>query len=102
MEKMSLEELVSLERIETQHHHNLQETYSVLDLKLSKLFKEILKELKKGILSKLAMYILLYSLHRVPFNIVKSTVSGHILFLEDAGFIVQEKDGKFKRISIRI
>jgi len=66
---MSLEELVSIERIEFEtSKERIQETYVVVDLKLSKLFKEILKELKKDILPLLDIEILLYALKSVPFT----------------------------------
>jgi hypothetical protein len=64
---MSLEELISIERIETALSR-LQETYVIDDLLLSRLFNELCTELKKGILPILDMHILLYVLTVVPFT----------------------------------
>lgn len=64
---MSLEELISIERIETALSR-LQETYVIDDLLLSRLFNELCTELKKGILPLLDMHILLYVLTVVPFT----------------------------------
>lgn len=64
---MSLEELVSLERIENFNNIRLKETYSVYNLPLSKLFVEVLDELKRNIIPTLDIHILLYSLRFVPF-----------------------------------
>ena len=63
---MSLEELISIERIETATSR-LQETYAIDDLLLSRLFRELSSELKKDILPILDMHILLYALTAVPF-----------------------------------
>ncbi len=66
---MSLEELISIERVELQAtKERLKETYVVERLKLSKLFEEILKEVKKDILPLLDIEILLYVLKSVPFT----------------------------------
>ncbi|MBY8990137.1 MAG: hypothetical protein KGD58_05240 [Candidatus Lokiarchaeota archaeon] len=65
---MSLEELVSLERIENFNNIRLKETYLVYNLPLSKLFVEVLEELKKDIFPVLDIHILLYSLRFVPFT----------------------------------
>ncbi len=65
---MSLEELISIERVELQAtKERLKETYVVESLKLSKLFEEILKEVRKDILPFLDIEILLYALKSVPF-----------------------------------
>jgi hypothetical protein len=64
---MSLEELVSLERIENFCNIRLKETYLLYKLPLSKLFVEIIDELNRDILPVLDMHILLYSLKFVPF-----------------------------------
>jgi hypothetical protein len=66
-EKMSLEELISLERIENFNKKRLKETYLVFNLNLSKLFVEVLDELKRDNLPVLDICILLYSLKSVPF-----------------------------------
>ena len=66
---MSLEELVSIERVELQSTKQcIRETYVVTDLKLSRLFEEILYELNRDVLPILDMKILLYSLKSVPFT----------------------------------
>lgn len=65
---MSLEELVSLERIENFNNIRLKETYLVYNLPLSKLFVEVLDELKKDIVPILDIHILLYSLKSIPFT----------------------------------
>ena len=66
---MSLDELISIERVEFKtSKERIQETYVIADLWLSKLFKEILKEVKKDILPLLDIKILLYALKSVPFT----------------------------------
>jgi len=65
---MSLEELISLERIENFNKKRLKETYMVYNLPLSKLFVELLDKLKRDILPILDMHILLYSLKFIPFT----------------------------------
>ena len=63
--------MVSIERIETANHQNLQETYAVIELNLEKLFREVLKELKKGFLSKLPIKILLYAISQVSLSNIR-------------------------------
>jgi len=63
---MSLDELISIERVEFESSR-IQETYSVDSLLLSKLFEELITEVKKDILPILDMYILLHVLQSVPF-----------------------------------
>lgn len=65
---MSLEELISLERIENFNNIRLKETYLVYNLPLSKLFVEVLDELKRNHIPILDIHILLYSLRNVPFT----------------------------------
>ena len=66
---MSLDELISIERVEFEtSKERIQETYVIADLSMSKLFKEILKEVKKDILPLLDIKILLYALKSVPFT----------------------------------
>ncbi len=68
-ETMSLEELVSIERVEVQSTKQpIRETYAVTDLKLSKLFEEILYELNRDLFPVFDMRVLLYSLKSVPFT----------------------------------
>ncbi|MFX0000975.1 MAG: hypothetical protein ACFE9Q_12305 [Candidatus Hodarchaeota archaeon] len=64
MGKISLEELVFLENI-----IDIRANYYVINLKLSKLFKEILKDGKNGIIPILETKMLLHSLINVPFRI---------------------------------
>jgi len=64
---MSLDELISIERVEFERSR-IQETYSVDNLLLSRLFEELIKEVKKDILPILDMYILLQALQSVPFT----------------------------------
>ena len=64
---MSLDELISIERVEFERSR-IQETYSVDNLLLSRLFEELIKEVKKDILPLLDMYILLQALQSVPFT----------------------------------
>jgi len=64
---MSLEELISLERIEISESKRLKETYLVYNLSLSKLFIAVLDNLQKEIINLIDMHILLYSLRYVPF-----------------------------------
>ena len=65
---MSLEELISIERIENYKKSRIKETYSVYELNLSRLFVEVVDEVEKDNLPILDMYILLYSLKFVPFT----------------------------------
>lgn len=61
--KISFDELICLENIT-----NTQSTYFIIDLKLSKLFKEILKNCKNGIIPILETRLLLHTLINVPFS----------------------------------
>jgi len=66
---MSLDELISIERVEFEFERSrIQETYSVDNLLLSRLFEELITELKKDILPILDMHILLQALQSVPFT----------------------------------
>ncbi|MHA2280529.1 MAG: hypothetical protein ACXAC5_06735 [Promethearchaeota archaeon] len=66
---MSLDELISIERVEFQAtKERIQETYVISNLALSKLFKEVLKETEMDILPILDMRILLYVLRSVLFT----------------------------------
>ena len=66
---MSLEELISIERVELDlTKERLREIYDVSNLKLSKLFNEILREVRRGIIPLLDVEILIYSLESVPFS----------------------------------
>lgn len=66
---MSLDELISIERVEFEtSKERIQETYVMSTVPLSKLFKEVLKELKLGILPILNVKILLHTLKSIPFT----------------------------------
>jgi hypothetical protein len=65
---MSLEELISIERIENYNKSRIKETYSVDELNLSNLFVEVVDKVEKNILPILNMHILLYSLKFIPFT----------------------------------
>jgi hypothetical protein len=66
---MSLEELINIERVQIASTNTmLQETYSIENLRLSKLFEEVLKELEMSVIPILDVRILLYSLKSVPFT----------------------------------
>ena len=65
---MSLEELISLEGIENYEKSRIKETHSVDELKLSRLFVEVVDEVEKNILPVIDIYILLYSLKFIPFT----------------------------------
>ena len=66
---MSLDELISIERVEFQTtRQRIQETYVVNNLKLSKLFKEVLSEVKIDFLPILNVKMLLYVLKPIPFT----------------------------------
>ena len=65
---MSLDELISIERVEFQTtKERIQETYVISDLMLSKLFREVLSELNRAFLPILDIKVLLHSLGRVLF-----------------------------------
>jgi hypothetical protein len=61
--KINLDELICLENIT-----NTQSTYFIIDLKLTKLFKEILKNCKNGIIPILETRLLLHTLINTPFS----------------------------------
>ncbi|MFX1531266.1 MAG: hypothetical protein ACFFBC_09145 [Promethearchaeota archaeon] len=65
---MSLEELISIERIENYRKSRIKETYSVDELNLSSLFIEVVDKVEKSNLPLLDMHILLYSLKFIPFT----------------------------------
>ena len=66
---MSLEELVCIEMIKSLTANiELQATYSIINLKVSKLFRDVLKELERGILPILETRVLLYALKNEPFS----------------------------------
>ena len=67
LSNMSLDELISIERVEFETSKELiQETYVVNTLPLSKLFKEVLFETSLDILPILNIKILLYALRSIP------------------------------------
>jgi len=66
---MSLDELISIERVEFEFERSrIQETYSVDGLLLSRLFEELIIEVRKEMLPILDMHILLKALQSVPFT----------------------------------
>jgi len=68
LSNMSLDELISIERVEFEtSKERIQETYVINTLPLSKLFKEILREINFDILPILNIKILLYALRSIPF-----------------------------------
>ena len=68
LSNMSLDELISIERVEFEtSKERIQETYVVNTLPLSKLLKEVLREINLFILPILNIKILLYALRSVPF-----------------------------------
>lgn len=70
---MSCDEIVCIENIV-----DIQATYSVIDLKLSKLIVKILEEMRKGFTPILEILLLLHSLKFVPFTDEKK--GGEILY----------------------
>ena len=67
--KVSLEELVCIEMVKSSTANiELQATYSIVNLKVSKLFKDVLKELERGVLPILETRVLLYALRNEPFS----------------------------------
>ena len=66
--KMALLELVPLEKVIcVKSKVNLMATYTIINMKLTKLFDEVITEAEKGILPILEMHILLQSLKNVVF-----------------------------------
>lgn len=66
---MSLDELISIERVEFEFERSrIQETYLVDSLLLSRLLEELINEVKKEILPILDVHILLKALQSVPFT----------------------------------
>ena len=77
---MALEELISLENIICADSKvNLKTTYTILDMKLSKLFGDVIIEVEKGILPILEMQILTYTLRSVVF---KDEIEGSGILIE--------------------
>jgi len=66
---MSLDELISIERVELGFEGSrIQETYLVDKLLLSRLLEELITEVKKEILPILDIHILLKALQSIPFT----------------------------------
>ena len=66
---MSLEELICIETVQSSTANiELQATYSIINLKVSILFEDVLKELEGGILPILETRVLLYTLRNEPFS----------------------------------
>ncbi len=66
---MALEELIALENIICVNSKvNLKATYTILNMKLTKLFDEVITEVEKGILPLLEIRILFYTLKSVVFS----------------------------------
>ena len=69
LNNMSLDELISIERVEFEtSKERIQETYAITAVTLSKLFKEVLRELELDILPILNVKILLHTLISIPFT----------------------------------
>ncbi|KKN13172.1 hypothetical protein LCGC14_1009000 [marine sediment metagenome] len=85
---MSLDELISIERVELNAtKERIRETYDITTLMLSKLFREILLELRRDIIPLLDVEILLFSLKSVPFT---NEVKGLKLLESLKGCLVNE------------
>ena len=66
---MALEELIALENIICVNSKvNLKATYTIINMKLTKLFEEVITEVEKGILPILEMKIPFYTLKNVVFS----------------------------------
>ena len=66
---MSLEELICIETVQSSTANiELQATYSIINLRVSILFEEVLKELERSILPILETRVLLYALRNEPFS----------------------------------
>ena len=66
---MSLEELICIETVQSSTANiELQSTYSIINLRMSTLFENVIRELEKGIITLLETHILLYSPRNVPFS----------------------------------
>ena len=75
---MSLEELISIERVELfTTKERIRETYVIANLTLSKLFTELLRNVKKSILPLLDLRILLRALKDVPYTTEMEGVQIH-------------------------
>ena len=89
---MSLDELISIERVELNAtKERIRETYDITTLMLSKLFREILLELRRDIIPLLDVEILLFSLKSVPFT---NEVKGLKLLESLKGCLANELYGK--------
>ena len=66
---MALEELIALENIICVNSKvNLKATYTIINMKLTKLFDEVISEVEKAFLPILEMKILFYTLKCVVFS----------------------------------
>ena len=66
---MALEELIPLENIICADSEvNLKTTFTIIDMKLTKLFEDVIIEVQKGFLPILEMHILVYTLRNVVFT----------------------------------
>ncbi|KKM00829.1 hypothetical protein LCGC14_1800510 [marine sediment metagenome] len=75
---MSLEELISIERVELfTKKERIRETYVIANLTLSKLFTEVLRNIEKSIISLLDLRILLRALKDVPYTTEMEGVQIH-------------------------
>ncbi len=93
---MALEELIMLETISVDSEVNVKSTYTIINMKLTKLFDEVLTEVEKGILPLLEMHILLYSLRNVAFV---DEIESNIILLELKECINQQLYGRDRQWS---
>ena len=85
---MALEELISLENIIcVDSKVNLKTTFTIIDMKLTKLFDDVIIEVQKGFLPILEMHILAYTLRSVVFM---DEIEGNRILLELRKCLIQQ------------
>ena len=85
---MALEELIPLEMIPCINSKtSFKSTYAIINMKLTKLFNEVIAKVKKGILPDIEIHILVYSLRNVAFT---EEIKGNAILLELSEHINQQ------------
>ncbi len=85
---MAMEELIPLEEIICVNSRvNVKSTYTIINMKLTKLFDEVIIKVEKGILPNIELHILAYCLRSVAFT---DEIGGNAILLELSECITQQ------------
>ncbi len=88
---MALEELIPLEMIPCINSKtSFKSTYTIINMKLTKLINEVIAKVKKEILPDIEIHILVYSLRNVAFT---EEIKGNAILLELSEYINQQFKG---------